>query len=50
MVGQDTGKTYRLGEQIKICVDGVERLTRTIDFSIPMEDDDFLLDEDDWEE
>ncbi|MCH5251324.1 MAG: ribonuclease R [Lachnospiraceae bacterium] len=36
MVGQDTGKTYRLGEQIKICVDGVDRLDRTIDFSIPI--------------
>lgn len=34
MVGQDTGKKYRLGEPVKICVDGVERLTRTIDFSI----------------
>ncbi|MBD5519650.1 MAG: ribonuclease R [Lachnospiraceae bacterium] len=38
MVGQDTGKKYRLGEQIKICVDGVERMDGTIDFSIPMED------------
>lgn len=37
MVGQDTGKKYRLGEQIKIRVDGVERLTRTIDFSIPID-------------
>ena len=37
MVGQDTGKKYRLGEQIKIQVDGVERLTRTIDFSIPID-------------
>ena len=39
MVGQDTGKKYRLGEQIVIRVDGVERLTRTIDFSIPDEED-----------
>lgn len=38
MVGQDTGKKYRLGEQIKICVDGVDRLDRTIDFSIPIEE------------
>lgn len=38
MVGQDTGKKYRLGEQIRICVDGVERMDGTIDFSIPMED------------
>ena len=34
MVGQDTGKTYRLGEQIKILVDGVDRMDRTIDFSV----------------
>ncbi len=39
MVGQDTGKKYRLGEQITIRVDGVERLTRTIDFSIPLEEE-----------
>lgn len=34
MIGQDTGKKYVLGEQIKIRVDGVERLTGTIDFSV----------------
>lgn len=39
MTGQDTGKKYRLGEQIKIRVDGVERLTRTIDFSIPIDEE-----------
>ena len=39
MTGQETGKKYRLGEQITIRVDGVERLTRTIDFSIPDEED-----------
>ena len=38
MTGQETGKKYRLGEQITIRVDGVERLTRTIDFSIPDEE------------
>lgn len=38
MVGQDTGRKYRLGEQLTIRVDGVERLTRTIDFSIPIEE------------
>ena len=39
MVGQDTGKKYRLGEKLRIRVDGVERLTRTIDFSIPDEEE-----------
>ena len=38
MIGQDTGRKYRLGEQLTIRVDGVERLTRTIDFSIPIEE------------
>lgn len=40
MVGQDTGKKYRLGEKIKVCVDGVERLTRTIDFSVDDHEED----------
>lgn len=39
MVGQDTGRKYRLGESLKVCVDGVERMTRSIDFSIPFEED-----------
>lgn len=34
MVGQDTGKRYKLGERIKICVEAVDKLTRTIDFSL----------------
>lgn len=34
MIGQDTGKRYALGEQIRIRVDCVERLTGTIDFSV----------------
>lgn len=38
MVGQDTGRKYRLGESLKVCVDGVERMTRSIDFSIPVEE------------
>ncbi|MCM1251636.1 MAG: ribonuclease R [Clostridium sp.] len=34
MIGEKTGKKYRLGEQISIRVDGVERMTRTINFSV----------------
>jgi len=34
MVGQDTGRKYRLGESVRVRVDGVERMTRSIDFSI----------------
>lgn len=39
MTGEETGKKYRLGEKITVRVDGVERLTRTIDFSIPDNED-----------
>lgn len=38
MVGQDTGKRYKLGEKLRICVEGIDKLTRTIDFGIPLED------------
>lgn len=34
MIGQDTGKKYVLGEQIRIRVDGVDKYTGTIDFSV----------------
>ena len=37
MVGRDSGKRYKLGEKIKIRVDGIEKMTRTIDFGIPFE-------------
>lgn len=37
MVGQDSGKRYKLGEKIKIRVDGIDKMTRTIDFGIPFE-------------
>ena len=39
MTGQDTGKTYRLGESVRVCVDGVERMTRRVDFSIVEEEE-----------
>ena len=39
MTGQDTGKTYRLGESVRVCVDGVERMTRSVDFSIVEEEE-----------
>ena len=37
MVGQDTGRRYRLGERITVCVDEVDRLIGRVDFSIPEE-------------
>lgn len=40
MVGRDTGKTYKLGEKLRIMVKGVDRLTRTVDFEIPYDEDD----------
>lgn len=37
MVGRDSGKHYKLGEKIKIRVDGIDKMTRTIDFGIPFD-------------
>ena len=34
MIGQTTGKSYKLGMPVKICVDGCDRFNRTIDFGI----------------
>ena len=34
LVGEHTGKTYKLGEKIKIEVIATDKLLRTIDFSI----------------
>lgn len=41
MVGQDTGKRYRLGESVRVRVDGVERMTRSVDFSVLEEEEEF---------
>lgn len=35
MVGEATGRKYKLGEKISVKVKGVDRMTRTIDFAIP---------------
>lgn len=35
MIGQETGKTYKLGEHIRIQVKSVDRLSGTVDFMIP---------------
>ena len=37
MVGQATDKRYKLGERIKIRVNGTDKIARTIDFVIPEE-------------
>ncbi|MCH5260961.1 MAG: ribonuclease R [Lachnospiraceae bacterium] len=37
MVGQDTGRVYKLGERITVQVKSVDRFTRTVDFMIPDE-------------
>ena len=39
MVGQGTGKTYKLGEEIKVQVRATDKIARTIDFIIPKEED-----------
>ena len=32
MIGETTGRTYRLGEPVRIRVAGTDRFTKTIDF------------------
>ena len=34
MVNERTGKTYKLGQKLKIVVSGTDRILRTIDFKI----------------
>lgn len=34
MTGERTGKTYKLGQPVKIRVEGADKVTRTIDFSL----------------
>lgn len=34
MVGRDSGKSYKLGERVKIKVDAVDMMTKTIDFDL----------------
>lgn len=40
MVGEQTGKVYKMGESLRIIVAGVDKLTRTIDFVLYQEDED----------
>ncbi len=37
MIGQATGKSYKLGMPVRVCVDGCDRFSRTIDFSVAEE-------------
>lgn len=37
LVGEHTKKCYKLGEKITIAVEGVDKLTRTIDFVLPQD-------------
>ena len=34
MVGERSGKSYKLGQKVRVCVEGTDRITRTIDFSL----------------
>ena len=35
MVGIDTGRTYKLGQKVKVRVLGCDKQNRTIDFDMP---------------
>lgn len=45
MVGEHTKNSYKLGEKITVEVVGVDKLTRTIDFELPSDDE-----EEEWDE
>ena len=38
MIGTKTGQKFELGQSVRICVDGVDRQQRSIDFSLALED------------
>lgn len=38
MMGERTNRTYKLGQTIKVVVEGTDKIARTIDFGIPEED------------
>ena len=39
LVGEHTGRVFRLGQQVRVCLEAVDETVRTIDFSL-VEDDD----------
>ena len=39
MVGQSTGNSYKLGQRVKIRVTETDKINRTIDFELKLEDD-----------
>lgn len=34
MVGENSGKSYKLGQKVRVCVENTDRIARTIDFSL----------------
>ena len=34
LIGENSGNTYKLGQKVKVCVEGVDKTMRTIDFSM----------------
>ena len=34
MVGENSGKAYKLGQVVKVRVEGTDRIARTVDFSL----------------
>ena len=41
MVGRDSGKSFKLGQKLKIVVDYVDRMNKSVDFILADEEDDF---------
>lgn len=49
MRGEHTGKTYKPGQQVQVCVTGADRLNRTIDFEL-YEEGEWRDGEDEWKD
>ena len=47
MVGERTGRSFKLGEKVKIRVKDVDMMLKNIDFEL-VEDDDYEQSEDGW--
>ena len=39
MIGEKTGNVYRLGQTVRIMVENTDKINRTIDFSIVLDEE-----------
>ena len=49
LVGEHTGKRYKLGQAIQVAVARTDKMLRTIDFVLPEDIDQYVWEPEDWE-